>query len=84
MADEQIGHCFKANLITGDGKPSIFLHNFHPDDIVDVQALLPTGATITTKARDGGEPTTWRVPLSVQDIQSLIERCRKLDEQLHE
>ena len=83
MQQDQIQHGFKVGGMGSDGKPSIFVHSFFPDQIVKVEPLPPTGSTITVKYNEDDEPVEWNVVPSVQAIKNLINQCRMLDEQEH-
>ncbi len=81
MQQDQIRHGFRVNGMGSDGKPSIFIHSFFPDQVVKIEPLTPSGATITVRYNEGEEPVAWNVVPSVDAIKNVIKRCRMLDEQ---
>lgn len=81
MQEDPIRHGFRVNVIGGDGKPSIFIYSFFPDQIVKIEPVPPSGAAITVRYNEGEEPVALNVVPGVDAIKSLIERCRMLDEQ---
>jgi len=62
----------------GTGGPSIFQWNIFPDDIMQLQSLASGGTNVTVKSSNG-QTYTCPVEATKDEIEKLIETCRKLD-----
>ena len=74
-------HGFVLNVAKeDDGTPTIFVWRVFPSDIVRVEPCAPAASGVTFRRSDGTEDRTL-VTQSVQEIQALIDECKRLDGQ---
>ncbi len=84
MSEEpKFGYGFILNVSRGEGKPSIFIHRFFPNQILALKPSASGGANVRVQCADGGELTV-PVTQSVVEIEELIARCRELDKTLEQ